>query len=158
MIYDSISSFCGSLEPMRPLMGIDVGTKTLGLATSDILLTTAGALLTVKREKFSRDAIKVLQISGSRNVGGFIIGLPINMDGSEGPKAQSIRSFAWNFSKKTSLPMAFWDERLSTVAAEKTLLEADVARKRRSEVIDALAACYILQGALDRISHLRSKP
>ena len=137
-------------------MGIDVGTKTLGLATSDILLNTASALFTIKREKFSHDAVKILKISDNRNVGGFIIGLPVNMDGSEGPKAQSIRSFAWNFSKKTCLPLAFWDERLSTVAVEKTLLEADVTRKRRSEVIDALAACYILQGALDRISRLRS--
>ena len=134
------------------LMGLDPGTKTIGVAVSDGLQMTASALETIRRRKFSQDALRLAEITEGRAIAGVIVGLPLNMDGSEGPRAQSARAFARNVSEKLDLPVAFWDERLSTAAAERTLLEADTSRKRRAEVIDALAAQHILQGALDRIA------
>ena len=136
------------------LMGLDPGTKTIGVAVSDGLQMTASALETIRRRKFSQDALRLAEITEGRAIAGVIVGLPWNMDGSEGPRAQSARAFARNVSEKLDLPVAFWDERLSTAAAERTLLEADTSRKRRAEVIDHVAASYILQGALDRLSHL----
>ena len=134
------------------LMGLDPGTKTIGVAVSDGLQMTATALETIKRRKFAQDAERLAEIARGRGIVGLIVGLPLNMDGSEGPRAQSARAFARNVAERLKLPTAFWDERLSTAAAERPLLEADTSRKRRAEVIDALAAQHILQGALDRIA------
>ena len=161
MIYDDITAFAGALPPGRGLMGLDLGTRTIGVAVSDRLLSSATALETVKRVKFTLDAARLAEIAAQREIAGLILGLPANMDGSEGPRAQSTRAFARNLSHLpgfAALPIAFWDERLSTVAAERALLEADTSRKRRAEVIDAVAAGYILQGALDRLRHMRANP
>jgi putative Holliday junction resolvase len=140
---------------MQSLMGLDLGTKTIGVAVSDTFQSVATPLETIKRRQFSKDAARVLEIITERNVGAIVLGLPLNMDGTEGPRAQSTRAFARNLEKLCPLPITFWDERLSTVAAERALLEADTSRKRRSEVIDHVAASYILQGVLDRLGHLR---
>lgn len=138
------------------LMGLDLGTKTIGLAVSDITRRIASPLETLKRRKFQMDAAGLLALTQAHGVGGLIIGLPINMDGSEGPRAQSTRAFARNLAGLTPLPMAFWDERLSTAAVTRTLLEADATRRRRAEVVDKLAAAYILQGALDWLNTART--
>ena len=135
-------------------MGLDLGTKTIGVAMSDRFCSVASPIETVKRKKFSQDAVRLLELIKDREIGGIVLGLPRNMDGTEGPRCQSTRAFARNLSQLVDLPITFWDERLSTVAAEKALLEADTTRKRRSEVIDHVAAAYILQGALDRLRHL----
>ena len=134
---------------------MDLGTKTIGVDVSDTTLSVATPIETIKRKKFSIDAELLLGVISNKSCCGVIIGLPKNMDGSEGPRAQSTRAFARNFSVKTNLPITFWDERLSTVAAEKALLEADTTRKRRAEVIDHVAAAYILQGFLDRLRVLQ---
>lgn len=147
-VFDSVTD----LPAMGALMGLDPGTRTIGVAVSDGLRMTATALITVRRRKFSQDAAELARIVEERSIVGVVIGLPRNMDGSEGPRAQSARAFARNVAEKLSLPVALWDERLSTAAAERTLLEADASRKRRAEVIDALAAQHILQGALDRMA------
>ncbi|MGR3839475.1 MAG: Holliday junction resolvase RuvX [Cognatishimia sp.] len=140
---------------MQSLMGLDLGTKTIGVAVSDTFQSVATPLETIKRRQFSKDAARILEIIAERNVGAIVLGMPLNMDGTEGPRAQSTRAFARNLEKLCPLPITFWDERLSTVAAERALLEADTSRKRRSEVIDHVAASYILQGVLDRLGHLR---
>ncbi|WP_111735070.1 Holliday junction resolvase RuvX [Roseovarius amoyensis] len=158
MIHDDIAAFAAALAPMRPLIGLDPGEKTVGVAVSDALLSSAGAVETIRRTRFAADAARILAIAEDRAAAGIILGLPRNMDGSEGPRCQSVRAFARNLAKLTELPIGFWDERLSTVAAERALLEADLTRKRRKEVIDAVAAAYILQGALDRLQHLRTEP
>ncbi|MDA9899773.1 Holliday junction resolvase RuvX [Planktomarina temperata] len=137
-------------------MGLDLGTKTIGVAVSDRLLSSATPLHTIRRVKFSQDAAALLQIIADREIGAIILGLPRNMDGSEGPRCQSTRAFVRNLARLTDLPIGYWDERLSTVAAERALLEADTSRKRRAEVIDHVAAGYILQGALDRARHIRT--
>jgi len=155
MICDEIGDFAASLAPGRGVLGLDLGTKTIGVALSDRLLSSASAVETVKRRKFTLDAARLLEIAAAREAGGLLLGLPRNMNGSEGPRAQSTRAFARNLSQLTDLPISFWDERLSTVAAERALLEADTTRKRRAEVIDSVAAAYILQGALDRMRHMR---
>ena len=155
MICDDIAAFAAALAPMRALVGLDVGEKTVGVAVSDRLRGVATPLETIRRTKFTADAARVLQIAVGREAAGLVIGLPLNMDGSEGVRAQSTRAFARNLSRLTDLPIGFWDERLSTVAAERALLEADTSRARRKEVIDAVAAGYILQGALDRLAHLQ---
>ncbi|WP_408629810.1 Holliday junction resolvase RuvX [Aliiroseovarius salicola] len=139
---------------MTALAGLDLGTKTIGVAVSDSFRQVATPLETIKRKKFTLDAGRILEITKERQLGGIVLGLPRNMDGTEGPRCQSTRAFARNLAKLTELPISFWDERLSTVAAEKALLEADTSRKRRSEVIDHVAAGYILQGVLDRMRHL----
>jgi putative Holliday junction resolvase len=138
------------------LIGLDVGTKTIGVAISDVTRTVATALKTIRRRKFSVDAAELLALAQDREAAGFIIGLPINMDGTEGARAQSCRAFARNLAALTPAPIALWDERLSTAAAERALLDADASRKRRAEVIDAVAASYILQGALDRLRTLKA--
>ncbi|MCU0912837.1 MAG: Holliday junction resolvase RuvX [Rhodobacteraceae bacterium] len=154
MICGDIAAFAAALPPMRALVGLDFGDKTVGVAVSDRLRGVATPLETIRRTKFTADAERVLGIAAGREACGLVIGLPLNMDGSEGPRAQSTRAFARNLSRLTDLPIGFWDERLSTVAAERALLEADTSRARRKEVIDAVAAGYILQGALDRLAHL----
>ncbi len=156
MIIETIEAFATALPPRRALMGLDLGTKTIGVAVSDVRLGIATPILTVKRKKFGTDAEALLAIMAERAIGGVVLGLPRNMDGSEGPRAQSTRAFARNFARLCDLPITYWDERLSTVAAERALLEADTSRARRAEVIDHVAAGYILQGALDRMAHIRN--
>ncbi|MGJ8557026.1 MAG: Holliday junction resolvase RuvX [Sulfitobacter geojensis] len=155
MIIEDMAEFAGALPSMRALIGLDLGEKTIGVAVSDGFLSVATPLETVRRKKFGVDAARLAEIITERNIGGLVLGLPRNMDGSEGPRCQSTRAFARNFDKLTPLPITFWDERLSTVAAERALLEADTSRKRRAEVIDHVAAGYILQGVLDRLAFLR---
>ena len=154
MIHDVFEDFAAALAPMSALMGLDLGEKTIGVAVSDRTRGIASPLETVRRKKFGVDAARLLEIAGDREIGGILLGLPRNMDGTEGPRCQSTRAFARNLSRLTDLPIGFWDERLSTVAAEKALLEADTTRKRRGQVIDHVAAGYILQGALDRMRFL----
>lgn len=155
MILTEIADFAAALVPARAIAGLDLGEKTVGVAVSDRLLSVASPLTTIRRTKFTADAAALLKIVTERELAGLILGLPRNMDGSEGPRCQSTRAFARNLERLTDLPITFWDERLSTVAAERALLEADTSRKRRSEVIDHVAAGFILQGALDRIGHRR---
>ncbi|MFD2251773.1 putative Holliday junction resolvase [Pseudochelatococcus lubricantis] len=142
------------LQPGQRLMGFDLGTKTIGLALSDIERRIATALETIRRTKFSQDAERILALAKLHNVGGFVIGMPLNMDGTEGPRAQATRAFSRNLHKLTPIPVALWDERLSTVAVTRTLISADASRARRAELVDKLAAAYLLQGALDRLSYL----
>lgn len=156
MIHDEITDFAADLPPMSALMGLDFGEKTIGVAVSDRMGGVATPLETVRRKKFTLDSGRLLEIIAGRDINGIILGLPRNMDGTEGPRCQSTRAFARNLSHVTDLPISYWDERLSTVAAERALLEADTSRKRRSEVIDHVAASYILQGALDRLRHLKN--
>lgn len=141
-----------NLRPMQRLMGIDLGTKTIGLAVSDVERRLATPLLTIRRTKFAADAAQLLQQADRFGVAGLVIGLPLNMDGSEGPRAQSTRAFARNCAALTALPFIYWDERLSTAAVTRSLVEQDVSRARRAEVVDRMAAAYILQGALDRLN------
>ncbi|MEQ8877000.1 MAG: Holliday junction resolvase RuvX [Phycisphaerales bacterium] len=156
MICETIEEFAAALPSMRPILGLDLGEKTIGVAASDGILSSANAVETIKRKKFGLDAARLLEIAVAREACGIILGLPRNMDGSEGPRCQSTRAFARNLERLTDLPIGYWDERLSTVAAERALIEADLTRKRRKEVIDAVAASYILQGALDRLRHMRA--
>ena len=136
------------------LIGLDLGTKTIGVAVSDPDRKLATGVETIARTAFTADAERVLALAAERSVVGFVLGLPLNMDGSEGPRAQSTRAFARNFAKRTELPIALWDERLSTVAVERELIAADVSRAKRAAVIDQHAAIFILQGALDRLANL----
>jgi putative Holliday junction resolvase len=138
------------------LIGLDLGTKTIGVAVSDPDRKLATAVETIQRKAFRADAARLLAIAGERKAVGFVLGLPINMDGSEGPRAQSTRAFARNLAGLTELAIALWDERLSTVAVERELIANDVSRARRAEVIDQHAAIFILQGALDRLANLES--
>jgi len=133
------------------LLGLDVGEKTIGLAIADATLSIATPLETIRRTKFTKDAEELFKVVDGRQVGALVVGLPLNMDGSEGPRCQSVRQFAANLLKKREIEIAFWDERMSTMAVTRTLLEADASRKRRGEVVDKMAAGYILQGALDMI-------
>lgn len=156
MICEPIEEFAGALRPGQAVAGLDFGEKTIGVAVSDRLRSVATPLETIRRTKFSADAARLLEIAAARGLGGFVLGLPLNMDGSEGPRCQSTRAFARNLARLTELPIGFWDERLSTVAAERALLEADTSRRRRAEVIDHVAAGVILQGVLDRLRHLEA--
>ncbi len=155
MICEDVEGFAAALPPMRAVAGLDLGTKTIGVAVSDPFLSVATPLETIKRVKFTQDAEALIKILTHRSVGGIVLGLPRNMDGTEGPRAQATRAFARNLDRLIDMPITFWDERLSTVAAERALLEADTSRKRRAEVIDHVAAGYILQGVLDRLAHLK---
>jgi len=134
-----------------PLLGIDPGTKTFGLAASDRTRMIATARETIRREKFSLDADKILKLIDDEGISAIIVGLPINMDGSHGPRAQSVRDFCANLLKRRDLPIFLWDERLSTMAVTRTMLEGDLSRKKRAQNVDKLAAAYILQGVLDRL-------
>jgi putative Holliday junction resolvase len=157
MICDTIESFAAALPPLRGVMGLDLGTETIGVAASDTFRRVATPIETIRRKKFTLDAEKLMALIRHREIAGLVLGLPLNMDGTEGPRVQSTRAFARNLERLTDIPIAFWDERLSTVAAERALLEADTTRKRRAEVIDHVAASYILQGALDRMAHLEAR-
>jgi putative holliday junction resolvase len=142
-----------SLLPARgALVGLDLGTKTIGVAVSDPDRRLATPVETIARKRFGIDAERILKLAGERRAAGFVLGLPVNMDGSEGPRAQATRAFARNFAALTQLPIALWDERLSTAAVERALIEADASRAKRKAVIDQHAAAYILQGALDRLA------
>src|SRR3989304_4753819 len=143
--------------PRGALVGLDLGTKTIGVAVSDPDRKLATGVTTVARSNFTADARRVLALAAERSACGFVLGLPINMDGSEGPRAQSTRAFARNFAKLTDLPIALWDERLSTAAVERGLIAADVSRAKRAAVIDEHAALFILQGALDRLAYPTKK-
>lgn len=158
MIYEEICDFAAALPPMHSIAGLDLGTVTIGVAVSDTFLSIATPLETIKRRKFTQDVARLTEILAARRIGGLVLGLPRNMDGSEGPRCQSTRAFARNLERTegSNLPLTFWDERLSTVAAERALLEADTSRKRRAEVIDHVAAGFILQGALDRLRAIRA--
>ncbi|RDE09813.1 Holliday junction resolvase RuvX [Pelagibacterium lacus] len=140
-----------ALAPSGKLMGLDLGTKTIGVAISDALRMTASPIETIKRTKFTADAERLMALVAGNAVTGIVVGLPLNMDGSEGPRAQSTRAFVRNLKQKIDLPIAFWDERLSTMAVTRTMIEADLSRARQAEVVDKLAASYILQGALERL-------
>jgi len=155
MILEDVTEFVTSLANYAPLAGLDLGTKTIGISVSDAGHMIATPLETIKRTKFQADAKRLLEITDHRQIGGLVLGLPRNMDGSEGPRAQATRAFARNLTRLTDLPITYWDERLSTVAAERALLEADTSRKRRAEVIDHVAAGVILQGLLDRLRNLK---
>jgi putative holliday junction resolvase len=137
--------------PRGGLIGLDLGTKTIGVAASDPDRRLAAGVETIARKTFTADADRILALAADRRSVGFVLGLPLNMDGSEGPRAQSTRSFARNLAKRTDLPIALWDERLSTVAVERELIAADASRAKRAAVIDQHAAAFILQGALDRL-------
>lgn len=154
MIYE-----CSQLPELRASMpregrvlGLDVGTKTIGVAVSDVLRRIASPLETIRRSRFQADAARLLDLAREHEASAIVIGFPLNMDGSEGPRVQSTRAFARNLSALTEVPIAFWDERLSTAAAERAMLEADMSRARRAALVDRLAASYILQGALDRLN------
>ena len=150
------------LAPMLPrrgaLIGLDLGTKTIGVATSDPDRRLATGVETIARKTFMADAARLLALAAERKAIGFVLGLPINMDGSEGPRAQSTRAFARNLARLTDLPIALWDERLSTAAVERELITANVSRKRRAAVIDQHAATFILQGALDWLARVGQSP
>ena len=147
----SLAEAVAGLPPRSRLMGLDLGTKTIGVATSDLTRRIATPVETIARQKFTADAARLHELAARENIGLIVLGLPINMDGSEGPRAQSTRAFARNLAKLTPIPIVFWDERLSTAAVERMLIAADASRARRGEVIDKLAAAWILQAALDSL-------
>ena len=150
------------IAPLLPargaLIGLDLGTKTIGVASSDPDRRLATGVETIARKTFTVDADRLLALAAERKAAGFVLGLPINMDGSEGPRAQSTRAFARNLARRTELPIALWDERLSTAAVERELIAADVSRRKRAAVIDQHAAIFILQGALDRLARIARSP
>ncbi len=154
----ALTDLATRLPPRGALIGLDLGAKTIGVATSDPDRRLATGVETVARTNFSADARRLLALAAERMAVAFVLGLPVNMDGSEGPRAQSTRSFARNLARLTELPIAFWDERLSTAAVERELIAADARRDRRKAVIDEHAAIFILQGALDRLERLRAAP
>lgn len=146
-----VQEFADLVPPAGRLIGIDAGTKTFGLALSDVTRTIASPLETIIRRKFSLDMVRLFDLVREHQVGGLIVGFPANLDGTEGPRAQATRALSRNLNKLSDLPILLWDERLTTQLAERMLIDADQSRKRRSEVIDKLAATLILQSALDRI-------
>jgi putative holliday junction resolvase len=153
--YALIEDFAAALTPGTRLIGIDGGTKTLGLALSDVSRTIASPLETIIRTKFKADAARLLELVAQHEISGLVLGWPVNLDGSEGPRAQATRALARNLNALTPLPILLWDERLTTAAAERMLIDADASRKRRAEVVDKLAATLILQGSLDRLRSAR---
>ena len=148
----TLEELAAYLRPLQPIAGLDLGTKTIGLSVSDLGRRLATPRPVLKRAKFMADADLLLTFAAKETVAAFVIGLPVNMDGSAGPRVQATRAFVRLMSEKTDIPFVYWDERLSTVAAERTLIEMDVSRKKRAERIDSAAASFILQGALDRLS------
>ncbi|MFK8032701.1 MAG: Holliday junction resolvase RuvX [Hyphomicrobiales bacterium] len=153
MLVTNLSEFAAAASGRR-LIGLDLGTKTIGIALSDAGHRIGTPMETIRRTKFTKDAQRLVEICNEHDIGGIAIGLPLNMDGSEGPRVQATRAFERNLSEKIDLPMLFWDERLTTVAAERAMLEADLSRKKRAARIDATAAGLILQGVLDRLRAL----
>lgn len=154
----TIEGMAAALARGRRLMGLDLGTETIGVALSDAMLSIATPVTTIRRTRFRRDAEQLAALAAERQAGGLVYGLPVNMDGSEGPRCQSTRDFAREFAKRCPLPYAFWDERLSTAAVQRMLTdEMDLSRKRRAEVVDRAAAAYILQGALDALAMRRGR-
>lgn len=152
----TLAELAAQLARGHRLMGLDLGTETVGVALSDALLSIATPVVTIRRTRFTRDAEQLAALVKERQAGGLVYGLPINMDGTEGPRCQSVREFAREFDKRCALPYAFWDERLSTAAVQRMLTdEADMSRKRRAEIVDRAAAAYILQGALDALANRR---
>ena len=151
----SLADAVAVLPPRGALIGLDLGSKTIGVAASDPDRRVAAPVETISRKRFSLDAKRILDLTAERRAAGLVLGLPINMDGSEGPRAQATRAFARNLARLTDLPIALWDERLSTAAVERALIAVDASRAKRKNVIDQHAAAYILQGALDRLSHQR---
>jgi putative Holliday junction resolvase len=151
MIHERLDDAVAGLPQKAAILGLDLGTKTIGVAVSDVTRTIASPVETIARTKFTADAERLLAIAGMKQAALILLGLPLNMDGSEGPRCQSTRAFARNLVKLTPLPVTFWDERLSTAAVERMLIEGDTSRARRSELIDKLAAVYILQSALDSL-------
>lgn len=149
--YEDIEIYGSQLAPGARLIGIDLGTKTIGLALSDVTRMIASPLETIRRTKFKADAARLLALIEEHRVGGLVLGLPVNLDGTNGPRVQATHAFARNVNALTEIPILLWDERLTTAAAERMLIEADASRRRRAEVIDKLAATLILQGALDRM-------
>lgn len=147
----SLADVIPTIPPDKRLMGLDLGAKTIGVATSDRTRMIATPVETIARRKFTQDAERLIAIAGEQNIGLIVLGLPVNMDGTEGPRAQSTRSFARNFAKLSPIPIVFWDERLSTAAVERMLIAADASRAKRDQVIDKLAAAWILQAALDSL-------
>ncbi|MFW6076240.1 MAG: Holliday junction resolvase RuvX [Hyphomicrobiales bacterium] len=150
----TVDELAARLPPAGPLIGLDVGSKTIGIAMSDRSRRIASPRETIRRSKFAPDAARLLAIAEADRAAAVVIGLPVNMNGSEGPRAQSTRAFARNLARLTDLPIAFWDERLSSAVIERMLIEADRSRARRAEIVDKLAAAYILQGALDRLARI----
>jgi putative Holliday junction resolvase len=153
-ILSSPEEFAICLSGPAALIGLDLGTRTIGVAVSDRLRTIATPRFTIKRAKFTTDAEQLLKLAADENAAGFVLGLPVNMDGSQGPRVQSTNAFARNLAKLTDLPILLWDERLSTAAVERVLLDSDRSRARRAELVDKMAAAWILQGALDRLGIL----
>ena len=151
----SLADAVAVLPPRGVLIGLDLGSKTIGVAASDPDRRVAAPVETISRQRFNLDAQRILDLAAERRAAGLVLGLPINMDGSEGPRAQATRAFARNLAQLTALPIALWDERLSTAAVERALIAADASRAKRRTVIDQHAAAYILQGALDRLSRQR---
>lgn len=150
----TIEELAARLPPHQGIAGLDLGTKTIGISVSDLGRRFATPREVIRRAKFGIDAAALLALAEKENIAAFVIGLPVNMDGSEGPRCQATRAFVRNMGEKTDIPFVLWDERLSTVAAERALIEMDVSRKKRAERIDSAAASFILQGALDRLATL----
>lgn len=152
MILADPAALRAALSRHQRLLGLDLGEKTIGLALSDPGFSVASPITTIRRTKFTADAQELLKLVEARQVGGLVIGLPLNMDGSEGPRCQSVRQFAANLLKLKELPILFWDERLSTVAVERNMIAADLSRAKRAKVVDQAAAAFILQGVLDALA------
>ncbi len=150
----SLEQLLPALPRLGRLMGVDLGTKTIGLAISDVERRLASPLETIQRVKFTKDVAAMIKLADAREVVAFVIGLPLNMDGTEGPRAQATRAFVRNCAPLAGRPFVFWDERLSTAAVTRSLIDQDVSRAKRAEVVDRMAAAYILQGALDRLKRL----
>ncbi len=155
MLTESAAEFAAVLPSHSRLLGLDVGEKTIGLALSDVMRQVASPLITITRSKFTKDIELLKKHASEHKVAGFVIGYPLNMDGSHGPRTQSVRTFAANLKKHIDLPLIYWDERMSTMAVSRTMLAADLSRERRAELVDKLAASYILQGCLDRLNTLQ---
>ncbi|OUX43889.1 Holliday junction resolvase RuvX [bacterium TMED277] len=158
MLFDDLNDFSRIISCNLPLIGIDYGQKKIGISVSDLRQCVASSREVYIRGKFSELSQSIGKIVKSENICGIVLGLPLNMDGSEGRRCQSTREFAKNLLQSLKTPIVFWDERLTTIAAERTLLAADLSRKKRSQVVDMVASTIILQGALDRLGHIRSKP
>ena len=156
MIAADLAALREALPRNQRLLGLDLGEKTIGLALSDPALSVASPITTIKRTKFTADATALLKLAAERGVGGLVIGLPLNMDGTEGPRCQSVRQFAANLLKLKDLPILFWDERMSTMAVEREMIAHDVTRAKRDKVVDQAAAAFILQGALDALARTKT--